>query len=92
GDYVVIVNAEKIKVTGNKAEQKVYKHYTGYADGLREIPYAQVLERHPERIIEHAVKGMLPKNTLGKEMFKKLHVYAGPDHKHGGQSPEALEI
>lgn len=92
GDYVIIVNAEKIKVTGNKAEQKVYKHYTGYAGGLREIPYAQVLDKHPERILEHAIKGMLPKNVLGRQMFKKLYVYAGPDHKHGGQNPVALEI
>lgn len=92
GDYVIIVNAEKIRVTGNKATQKVYKHYTGYAGGLREIPYEQVLERHPERILEHAIKGMLPKNSLGRSMFRKLHVYAGPDHKHEGQQPEALEI
>ncbi|MFM1515316.1 50S ribosomal protein L13 [Helcococcus ovis] len=92
GDYVVIVNADKIRVTGNKANYKVYKHYTGYAGGLREIPYKDVLAKHPERILEHAIKGMLPKNSLGRQMFKKLHVYAGPDHKHGGQNPEALEI
>lgn len=92
GDHVVIVNAEKIRVTGNKANSKVYKHYTGYAGGLREIPYKDMLEKHPERILEHAIKGMLPKNSLGKKMFKKLHVYAGPDHKHAGQNPETLEI
>ena len=92
GDYVIIVNAEKIRVTGNKANQKVYKHYTGYADGLKEIPYAEVLEKHPERILERAIKGMLPKNSLGKKMFKKLNVYAGPDHPHAGQNPEVLEF
>lgn len=92
GDYVIIVNAEKIRVTGNKANQKVYKHYTGYAGGLKEIPYAELLEKHPERILERAIKGMLPKNSLGKQMFKKLNVYAGPDHPHAGQNPEVLEF
>lgn len=92
GDYVVIINAEKIRVTGNKDEQKVYKHYTGYAGGLREIPYKEVLAKHPERILEHAIKGMLPKNSLGRQMFKKLKIYAGPEHLHGGQNPEPLEI
>lgn len=92
GDYVVIINADKIRVTGNKANYKLYKHYTGYAGGLREIPYKEVLKKHPERILEHAIKGMLPKNSLGRQMFKKLKVYAGPDHKHGGQNPEPLEI
>lgn len=92
GDYVIIVNAEKIRVTGNKANQKVYKHYTGYADGLKEIPYAEVLEKYPERILERAIKGMLPKNSLGRQMFKKLNVYAGPDHPHAGQNPEVLEF
>lgn len=92
GDYVIIVNAEKIRVTGNKANQKVYKHYTGYAGGLKEIPYAEVLEKHPERILERAIKGMLPKNSLGRQMFKKLNVYAGPDHPHDGQNPEVLEF
>ncbi|WP_297376265.1 50S ribosomal protein L13 [uncultured Helcococcus sp.] len=92
GDYVIIVNAEKIRVTGNKANQKVYKHYTGYAGGLKEIPYAELLEKHPERILERAIKGMLPKNSLGRQMFKKLNVYAGPDHPHAGQNPEVLEF
>ena len=92
GDYVVIINAEKIKVTGNKANQKVYKHYTGYTGGLRELPYKEVLAKYPERILEHAIKGMLPKNSLGRKMFKKLNVYAGPEHKHAGQKPEVLEI
>lgn len=92
GDYVVVINAEKITVTGKKAEQKLYKHYTGYAGGLREIPFKDVLAKHPERIIEHAVKGMLPKNTLGRQMFRKLKVYAGAEHKHSGQCPEVLEF
>lgn len=92
GDYVIIVNAEKIKVTGKKAEQKVYKRYSGYAGGLKEIPYSEVLAKFPERILEHAIKGMLPKNTLGRQMYRKLYVYAGPDHKHAGQKPETLEI
>ena len=92
GDYVIIVNAEKIRVTGNKANQKVYRHYTGYAGGLKEIPYAELLEKHPERILERAIKGMLPKNSLGRQMFKKLNVYAGPDHPHAGQNPEVLEF
>lgn len=92
GDYVVIINADKIRVTGNKDEQKVYKHYTGYAGGLREIPYKEVLAKNPERILESAIKGMLPKNSLGRQMFKKLKVYAGPEHLHGGQNPEPLEI
>lgn len=92
GDYVVIINADKIRVTGNKAEQKLYKYYTGYAGGLREIPYKEVLSKNPERILEHAIKGMLPKNSLGRQMFKKLKVYAGPEHVHGGQNPEPLEI
>lgn len=92
GDYVVIVNAEKIRVTGSKAEQKYYKRYSGYAGGLKEIPYKEMLAKHPERILEHAIKGMLPKNSLGRQMYRKLHVYAGPEHKHAGQQPEALEI
>lgn len=92
GDYVIILNAEKIKVTGNKANSKLYKHYTGYAGGLKEIPYKEVLAKHPERILEHAIKGMLPKNTLGRQMFKKLKVYAKAEHKHAGQNPETLEL
>lgn len=92
GDYVIIVNAEKIRVTGNKAEQKVYEHYTGYAGGLRQTPYKEVLAKHPHRILEHAIKGMLPKNPLGRQMYRKLYVYAGPDHPHAGQKPEVLEF
>lgn len=92
GDYVIIVNADKIRVTGNKANYKIYKRYSGYAGGLKEIPYKEVLKKHPERILEHAIKGMLPKNSLGRQMFRKLKVYAGPEHKHAGQNPEPLEF
>lgn len=92
GDYVIIVNAEKVVVTGKKAEQKTYVHHTGYAGGLKEISYKRMMETKPEEILKHAVKGMLPKNTLGRKMFKKLHVYAGPEHEHAAQKPEVLEL
>ena len=92
GDYVVIINAEKIVVTGDKANQKYYKRYSGYAGGLKEIPYKDMLEKYPERIIQHAVKGMLPKNSLGREMFRKLRVYAGPEHDNQAQNPELIEL
>ena len=92
GDYVVIVNAEKINITGHKAEQKYYKRYSGYAGGLKEISYKDMLEKHPERILEHAIKGMLPKNSLGKQMFKKVKIYVGPEHKNGAQNPQPIEL
>lgn len=92
GDYVIVVNAEKIVVTGKKLEQKVYTHHTGYIGGLKEITLKRMLETKPENVIKHAVKGMLPKNTLGRSMMRKLHVYAGADHKHEAQKPEVLEI
>lgn len=92
GDYVIVINAAKIKLTGNKENQKVYKHHTGYPGGLREIPYKEMLEKHPERIIEKAVKGMLPKNKLGREMIKKLRVYPGTEHNHEAQKPELLKF
>lgn len=92
GDYVVVINAEKIVVTGNKANQKTYKRYSGYAGGLKEIPYKDMLEKHPERILQHAVKGMLPKNSLGREMYKKLRIYVGPEHKNQAQNPELIEL
>ena len=92
GDFVVVVNAEKIRVTGKKADQMVYQRYSGYPGGLKEIPYRQMLERHPERILEHAVKGMLPHNRLGRSVYGKLKVYAGPDHPHAAQQPEPLDI
>ncbi len=92
GDYIIVINAEKVKVTGNKASQKVYRHHTGYMGGLRERSYKEMMEKHPERIIEKAVKGMLPKNSLGSQMYTKLSVYAGPEHKHAAQKPEVLEV
>ena len=90
GDYVIVVNAEKIKVTGKKLDQKIYYHHSDYVGGMKETPLKEMLAKHPERVIEHAVKGMLPKGPLGREMYKKLFVYAGPDHKHAAQKPEAL--
>lgn len=92
GDHVVVVNAEKVRLTGKKADQKTYFRHTGYMGGEKHIPYRRVLETHPERIIETAVKGMLPKNALGRSMHKKLKVYAGAEHPHQGQQPEPLEI
>lgn len=92
GDYVVVINADKIRVTGKKAQQKLYRRHSGYMGGLKEVPYEQMLEKHPERILEAAVKGMLPKNSLGRKMFKKLKVYAGPDHPHAAQKPEVYEV
>ncbi|MBO4462175.1 MAG: 50S ribosomal protein L13 [Lachnospiraceae bacterium] len=90
GDYVIIVNAEKIKVTGKKMNQKVYFQHSDYVGGVRETSLKEMLDKHPERVLEFAVKGMLPKGPLGRDMYKKLFVYAGPDHKHEAQKPEAL--
>ena len=92
GDYVIVINADKIAVTGKKLDQKIYYHHTGYIGGLKEITLKRLLETKPEAVITHAVKGMLPKNTLGRNMIKKLHVYAGPEHNHAAQKPEVLEI
>lgn len=92
GDYVIVINAEKIVVTGDKANQKYYKRYSGYAGGLKEIPYKDMMEKHPERILEHAVKGMLPKGPLGRDMYKKLRINVGPDHAHQAQNPEVIEL
>ena len=92
GDYVIVVNAEKIVVTGKKLEQKVYTHHTGYIGGLKETTLKRMLETKPENVIKHAVKGMLPKNTLGRSMMRKLHVYAGAENKNEAQKPEVLEI
>ncbi|MGB9723578.1 MAG: 50S ribosomal protein L13 [Chloroflexia bacterium] len=92
GDYVVVVNAEKVVLTGRKREQKVYYHHTGYMGGLRRIPLAEMLERHPERVIRMAVEGMLPRNRLGRAMLRKLKVYAGPNHPHQAQNPKPLEL
>ena len=92
GDFVIVVNAEKIHVTGRKMDQKIYYRYSGYPGGLKEITLRNLLQRHPARVIEHAVRGMLPKNRLGRQMFKKLKVYAGPDHPHAAQQPKQLEL
>jgi large subunit ribosomal protein L13 len=92
GDFVVIINAEKIKVTGAKATDKVYYRHSGYPSGLKEEPFSVAMQKHPERVIEHAVKGMLPKNTLGRAMGKKLKVYAGPSHPHQAQNPREIKL
>ena len=92
GDYLVVVNAEKIHVTGNKLQDKMYHRFTGYVGNLKSESLAQALERHPERVLEIAVKGMLPKNTLGRAMYRKLKVYAGPNHPHTAQQPQPLEL
>jgi large subunit ribosomal protein L13 len=92
GDFVVVVNADKIRLTGNKAEKKTYFRHSGYMGGDRLIPFREMQEKHPERIIDLAVKGMLPKNNLGRLMRRKLKVYAGPDHPHAAQQPETIEI
>ena len=90
GDNVIVINAEKIKVTGKKMDQKVYYHHSDYVGGLKEATLREKLEKKPEQVIELAVKGMLPKGPLGRQMFTKLHVYAGPEHKHEAQKPEVL--
>ncbi len=92
GDYVIVINAEKIHLTGKKWDQKYYRYHTGYPGGLRERKYSDLVKRQPEKILELAVKGMLPKNTLGRQMYKKLKVYAGPEHNHQAQQAEVLEI
>ena len=92
GDHMVVVNAEKIKVTGNKLEDKMYHRYTGYIGNLKSINLGKLMDKHPERALEYAVKGMLPKNPLGRAMYRKLHVYAGPDHPHAAQQPTQLEL
>ena len=92
GDYVIVVNAEKIKVTGKKMDQKVYSTHSGYVGGLKQVTLKEKLAKKPESVLEHAVKGMLPKGTLGRQMAKKLFVYAGPEHKHAAQNPEELKF
>ena len=92
GDYVIVVNAEKIKVTGKKLDQKIYYHHSDYVGGMKETTLKEMKEKKPEYVITHAVKGMLPKGPLGRQMLKKLFVYAGPDHKHAAQKPEVLDI
>lgn len=92
GDYVIVVNADKIKVTGKKLDQKIYYHHSDYIGGMKETTLREMMNKHPERVIEYAVKGMLPKGPLGRQMYTKLFVYAGPDHKHAAQKPETLEF
>ncbi len=92
GDNVIIINAEKVRLTGKKLTDKVYVRHTGYPGGQRTTTPKEVLQKHPERLIEMAVKGMLPKNRLGRQMFKKLHVYVGPEHPHQGQKPIPLNL
>ena len=91
GDYVIVVNADKIHVTGQKLDDKIYYRHSNYPGGLKQVTLRRQLQTHPERVIEAAVRGMLPKNRLGRKMFKKLKVYAGPDHPHQAQQPESLD-
>jgi large subunit ribosomal protein L13 len=92
GDFVIVVNAEKVALTGRKLEQKRAYRHSGYPGGLRSVAYGELMDRHPERVIEKAVRGMLPKNSLGRSMLRKLKVYAGPDHPHQAQKPVPFEI
>ena len=89
GDYVIVINASEMKLTGNKLDKKMYRYHTGYAGGLKETTYRNLMAKNPEKALEIAVKGMLPKNSLGRQMFKKLKVYAGAEHDHAAQKPEA---
>ena len=90
GDYVIVVNADKVKVTGRKLDQKIYYHHSDYVGGMKETTLREMLAKKPEKVVELAVKGMLPKGPLGREMYTKLHVYAGPEHPHAAQKPEEL--
>ena len=92
GDYVIIVNAEKVKITGRKLEQKIYYHHSEYVGGMKETTLREMMAKKPEKVVELAVKGMLPKGPLGRQMLKKLHVYAGPEHKQEAQKPEVLTL
>ena len=92
GDHVIVINASKVVLTGNKLTQKTAYRHSGYPGGLRSIPYSRLMAEHPERAVEKAVKGMLPANRLGRAMLKKLKVYAGPDHKQGSQKPKTLDL
>lgn len=92
GDYIVVVNAEKVRVTGKKMQDKMYHRHTGYVGNLKSIPLEKVLDEHPERVIQFAVKGMLPSNPLGRQMLSKLRVFAGPQHNHEAQQPIPLDI
>ena len=92
GDYIVVINAEKVRVTGNKTEDKMYYHHTGYPGGIKSISFSKLRDKAPERILQSAVRGMLPKGPLGRAMLRKLKVYAGTEHDHSAQQPKALEI
>jgi len=92
GDYIIVVNADKVQVTGNKATDKIYYRHTGYIGSLKSISFEKLQAKTPGRVIELAVKGMLPKNPLGRAMFRKLKVYSGPDHQHAAQQPKTLEV
>jgi large subunit ribosomal protein L13 len=92
GDYIVVINAEKIRVTGAKAKDKLYHHHTGYPGGIKSISFEKLIDKAPERVIQGAVKGMLPRNPLGRAMFKKLKVYAGTEHPHAAQQPQVLNV
>ncbi|MHB1485084.1 MAG: 50S ribosomal protein L13 [Saccharofermentanales bacterium] len=92
GDFVIIVNASKVALTGNKLDQKAYRYHTGYPGGFKETSYRNMMQNKPEKVIELAVKGMLPKNALGRALYKKLFVYAGPDHEQTAQTPEVLKL
>ena len=92
GDYVVVINAEKVRVTGNKLDDKIYNHHTGYPGGIKSISLAKLMQKSPEKVVEMAVKGMMPKSKLGRSMISKLKVYAGNEHPHAAQQPKPLEI
>ena len=92
GDYIIVVNADKLVLTGKKLDNKVYRYHTGYPGGLREVTFDKMMEKHPTEAVRHAVKGMMPNGKLGRQMFKKLKVYAGPEHNHAAQKPEKLEL
>lgn len=92
GDFVVVINAEKVRFSGNKELAKIYKSFSGYPDGLKEIPFSRMLEKKPEEILKHAIKGMLPKNALGRKIFRNLKVYAGTEHPHKAQQPKPLSF
>ena len=92
GDYIVVVNADKVRVTGQKETNKIYYRHSGYPGGIKATPLDKMRGSHPERILEHAVKGMMPRNPLGRAMLRKLKIYAGPEHPHGAQQPQALDL
>lgn len=92
GDYVIVINADKVVLTGRKLDQKIYRWHTGYVGHMRERTYRVMMKDHPEEVVQHAVKGMLPKNSLGRQMLGKLKVYRGPEHNHQAQQPEVLDI